>query len=174
MISPVYEVFLKLRPRGGGRGGGEEGQVDQQQQAPHQQHCVYGQVCSLLLSLLIKILCADPGKIRRNQKDWDPKPVTVHLYPLLLLSHRNSQWSSLCVFSSSPKHNCVSPGLSLFVFPHPYRNSCVFLPASVLSPSLPGYSFPPTELEPPDLEPPLSPKRHTTLRQKLARIAVIQ
>ena len=55
MISPVDEVFLKLRPRGGGRGGGEEGQVDQQQQAPLQQHRVYGQVCSLLLSLLIKI-----------------------------------------------------------------------------------------------------------------------
>ena len=66
-----------------------------------------------------------PIKIRTNQKNGDPKPVTVHLYPLLLLSHRNSQWSSLCVFSSSPKHNRVSPGLSLLVFPHPHQNTAV-------------------------------------------------
>ena len=72
-----------------------------------------------------------PIKIRTNQKDMNPKPLTVQLYPLLLLSHRNSQWSSLCVFSSSPKHNCVSPGLSLLVFPHPHQNTAVFLPASV-------------------------------------------
>ena len=97
--------------------------------------------CPTSLPTLITLVFSDWVFRQNHQKSGFDREGTHQAEPRMHRKPESGALSSLSVFAF-PDHSCLPPV------------------------SLLGSCFPPTELEPPDLQPPLSPKRHTTVRQK--------